>query len=326
MDKVGILILVRNLNDEERRYIEVELSNYGYLIFIDDIECSDDRIPEARIALVSTGKNEKVRCILRRARKLEFIQTLAAGVDSLPFRDIPKDVLIASNAGANAREVAEYAFSLLLASLKYIPIFDRYMRSGRWLRKYPKLLDGLTILILGYGNIGRELTRILRKFNVKIVGVNRTGRGKILDEEVVKIDYLYEYLPLADVVFVTLPLTKYTKGFINKEFLKRMKKDGVLINVGRGEVINQYDLYIHLKDNPSFIAALDVWWRYPSKRNVDTFQDYPFHKLDNVIMTPHVAGTWPGFRLKLIRYAVENIVRYLKGETVKNIVSIEDYL
>ena len=320
------LILLRNLGEKEKRYILDRLGNLCKVYFIDELDENDPIIETAEIALVSTARNEKVKRILLKAKNIRFIQSIIAGVDFLPLNILPKKAILASNAGANAKEVAEFAFSLILSALKLVPIYDRWMRKGVWIRKIPRLLEDITVVILGYGHIGRELAKQLRAFNVRIIGVNRSGYNDGNADKVVTIDRLFEVISDADVLVVALPLTKKTRGLIDKNVLSKMKKNAILVNVGRGGVINQSDLYEHLKNNADFIAALDVWWKYPGYRGEKVFQDYPFHELDNVIMTPHMAGTWSEFRMKLISHAIENVLRYLKGQEIKNIVDLSEYL
>ena len=321
------LVLLRNLSEEDKKFIREKIGRYTEIYFLDDIEPEHPIVADAEIAIVSMARGEKTRKILSRARNLRYIQTLVAGVDNLPFEELPRDVVIASNAGANAEEVAEFAVALTLAAAKKIVLFDREMRRGIWRSDTPHLIRDSVIMILGYGKIGREVAKRLRPFKPKkIIGVNRRGFRDDYVDEVVKPDRIYDVIKEVDILISTLPLTKETRGLINKELLKKMKRDAILVNVGRGPVIDEDALYHHLKENPEFTAALDVWWRYPSKRGEETFQNNPFHELENIIMTPHMAGAWKGFRRKLLSHALENVLRYLKGEDIENKVRIEDYI
>lgn len=321
------LVLLRNLSEEDKKFIIDMIGRYTEIYFLDDIEPEDPIVEHAEIAIVAMARSEKTRKILSKAKNLRYIQTLMAGVDNLPFNELPRDVVIASNAGANAEEVAEFTIALTLAAAKKIVLFDSEMRRGIWRSDTPHLIRDSVIMILGYGNIGREVAKRLRPFKPrKIIGVNRRGVGDDFVDEVIRPDRVYEVIKNVDILISTLPLTKETRDFINKELLERMKKDAILVNVGRGPIIDEKALYEHLKENPEFTAALDVWWRYPSRRGEKTFQNLPFHKLENIVMTPHMAGAWKGFRRKLLSHALENVLRYLRGEDIKNKVRIEDYI
>ncbi len=321
------LVLLRNLSEEDKNYIREKIGKYTEIYFLDDIEPDHPKIRDAEIAIVSMARGEKTRKILSNAKNLRYIQTLVAGVDNLPFTELPRNVVIASNAGANAEEVAEFAVALTLTAAKKIVLFDKEMRRGIWRSDTPHLIRDSVIMILGYGKIGREVAKRLRPFKPKkIIGVNRRGFKDDYIDEVIKPNMLDKVIGEVDILISALPLTKDTRGFINKNLLDKMKKDAILVNVGRGPVIDEEALYKHLRENPEFTAALDVWWRYPSRRGEETFQNYPFHELENIVMTPHMAGAWKGFRRKLLSHALENVLRYLRGEEIENKVRIEDYI
>ncbi len=321
---MDVLILVRNLTEEERRDIIKALEDLATPVFIDDPEI-DDKAENAIAALVSTARHPRVKGILTRARNLKFIQTLAAGVDNIPFKDLPENIVVASNSGANAEEVAEFTVALILASMKNIVALDRGMRNGIWWGPTPRLIKGSKIVIVGYGNIGREVAKRLRPFDPYIIGVSRNPvKDKYIDEAV-KADNLEEVLPVADIVVVTLPLTKNTYRLFDEKKLNLLKKGALIVNIGRGDVVDEDALFRRLSEG-DMSAALDVWWVYPKARGEPTFQNKPFHLIENLVMTPHTAGSWPGFRRKLINNALENMRRFLVGETPRNIVAREEYI
>ncbi len=319
-----VLILVRRLDQDERRLVEEYIGDLAEPIYIDD-GIGDEEAGEAVAALVATARNPVVREILRRARNLRFIQTLAAGVDNIPFQDLPEQVVVASNSGANAEEVAEYAVALLLAAAKRIVLLDREMRRGIWRVEYPSLIKGSTVVIWGYGSIGREIARRLQPFKPRIYGVRRSGGNDDYVDRILRPEEALEILPETDYLVIALPLTRETRGAIDSEVLRRLREGAVVVNVGRGPVIDEEALFDELSRGRLW-AALDVWWVYPSRRGEETFQDLPFHLLENIVMTPHVAGTWPGYREKLLRHALENLRRFLMGEEPRNIVRREDYI
>jgi len=168
-------------------------------------------------------------------------------------------------------------------------------------------------LIWGYGKVGREIAKRLKLFRCTIYGINRSGIGDGNVDKIYTPNELNKILHLVDYIILTLPLTKETREIVNRKTLSLMKKDAVLINIGRGPLINEKDLYQHLVDNPEFIVALDVWWRYPKRRGSIYRFKYPFYKLDNIIMSPHVAGYWEDYKKKLLKQAIKNVLRYLRG-------------
>jgi phosphoglycerate dehydrogenase-like enzyme len=321
-----IAILVDRLAEEDRDLIIEKLSDDCEIFFKEDIKNGDLDLEDIDVAIVSAGRREETRMYLKKMKNLKFLQTLSAGVDHLPFRDIPIKTVIASNSGANSEEVAEYAVSLLLTAVKNIHLNDRSLRKQVWNVHIPRLIKGSRVLIWGYGSIGREIAKRLKPFKCMIYGVNRSGKADEYVEYVYTPDEIGNILPKMNYIILALPLTKETRGIVNKNILSLMRKDAVLVNIGRGGLIVEEDLYSHLVENPEFTAAIDVWWRYPKKRGEKYEFKYPFYKLSNIIMTPHVAGYWKKFRRKLLQHALENVLRFLRGGKPLNIVDRKLYL
>lgn len=323
-----LVLVTFRANDRDKKLIDEVLSGIADVAYLRDLNPYEINkiLEDVRIILTGSGR-DLTKEILHKARKLEFIQTLSAGADNIPFRLIDDKVLVANNAGGNAVAVAEFALALILSAIKKIPLRDRYMRSGIWLRRLPHaLLSNKIVGIIGFGHVGVELAKRLKALGVKVYGVNRSGKSPINIDFIGGLDSLEYVLSKADIVVIALPLTKKTMGFIDSQKLGMMKRNVIIVNVGRGPVINQRDLYEFLKSNPDAIAALDVWWRYPEDYDKRVYQDYPFHELDNVIMTPHIAGFSLDIRDFVIKHALQNIIRYIKGEKPVNIVDRSDYV
>ncbi len=274
-------------------------------------EADDEFVESAEVLLVFHWRD--VEHLIPRMKGLKMIQTLTAGTDHINFSVIPEGVAVCSNAGANAVSVAEHGLALFLSAMKKIPYRERKMRNG----EFPQLLEsrlirGKKALILGFGHIGRELGRMLSCLGMRITAVNRSGRyeGDIPVERIGTIDELDDMLKEADAVFVTLPLKPETKGLIDRKRLNSMKKDAVLVNISRGKIVVENDLYEHLKENPEFTAAIDVWWHYGKGFK----QDYPFEELENIVLSPHSAGTYKNWFQDMVRHAAERIKLWKEGE------------
>ena len=325
---VNVLIYIK-LNENEKKMIKKALEGYAKVFFRDDI--SDEKILQEIEIIIAGSGLDIIKDDLSKMRNLKFVQILAAGADHVPFKHLPESVIVASNAGANAVPVAEHAMGLLHAIIKNICYHDHIMRKGKWDRKkYGKLIYGKNACIIGFGFIGCELAKRLKAYGVKVYGFNRSGRNKCNDasiDGVYKIDKIHDLIKKCDFIFVSLPLNKNTMGFINLDLLEKMKKDAILINVGRGPVINIEDLYRFLKKNPEFKVGLDVWWDYPDAPYKENFyQKLPFHELENIVMTPHIAGFAEEIRIHVFTSALENVIRFIEGKEVRNIVNREDYL
>lgn len=310
-------ILIAYPMEEKFRRIVEEILPKDIIIYYEDMDKKS--LEDVEIVLVRSWRI--ARDIIHKLPKLKYIQYLFAGVDRIKTEEIPKGVVLLSNSGANARGVAEHALSLLLAATKRITYRDREMRIGN----FPQTSESLLItnkiaVILGTGNIGREIAKMLRCLSVRVIGVNKSGRNPDnLFHEIYTIDKLKKVLAIADFCIIALPLTPETENLIDEEKLSVMKKNAILVNVGRGKIINERALYNHLRKNKSFIAALDVWWKYP-KQGEKFQQNCDFASLDNVIMSPHCAGVYENYEIDLLKHALENIKLILLGKTPRNII------
>ncbi|HDQ71735.1 MAG TPA: hydroxyacid dehydrogenase [Chloroflexi bacterium] len=201
----------------------------------------------------------------------------------------------------NAIAVAEMAVTLMLAAAKHIVPVDRAFRDHDWTSRYRPtpaiLLDGKTALILGYGAIGRRVAQMCRGLGMQVLAlrrhVSKPGEGDAYADEIHPPQALDSLLPRADALIICLPHTPETDGLIGAEALNRLSDGALLVNVGRGPVLDQAALYHALKDGPLYAAGLDVWYNYPddeASRSHTPPSDYPFHELENVVMSPHRAG------------------------------------
>ncbi|MFQ6102343.1 MAG: 2-hydroxyacid dehydrogenase [Anaerolineae bacterium] len=198
----------------------------------------------------------------------------------------------------NAAPSAEMAITLMLAAAKFIVPVDRIFRAHDWTPRYePKPaipLEGKTALILGYGAIGRRVARTCRGLGMQVMAIRRHASGPhSTPDEIHPPDALQRLLPRANVLIVCLPRTPETDGLIGEEELALLPPGAVLVNVGRGPIVNEAALYHALRDGTLCAAGLDVWYNYPadgSSRSHTPPSVYPFHELENVVMSPHRAG------------------------------------
>jgi glycerate dehydrogenase len=255
----------------------------------------------------------------------KMMQLLSAGVDHLSFPQLPTTLTIASNAGAYAAPMAEHVLAMTLAVMKNILDRQNKLKNGIFDQTNAnRMLKGSTCAMLGFGGIGKATARLLRCFGVKIYAVNSTGKT---DEPVDFIGSLrdLEYvLRHADVVVVALPLTNSTRGLIGSRELGWMKESAILVNVARGDIINEAALYEKLRADPSFTAAVDAWWNEPL-RDGKFRTNYPFLELPNFLGSPHNSGLVPESFTTGVTYAAENVKRFLNHEPVVGIVKRSDY-
>lgn len=252
-----------------------------------------------------------------------FIQCLTAGIDFLPLNELPAHMSVAYNAGAYAEPMAEHVAAMALAGSKRLAAEHRLMKEGQFNQfELTKRIAGGTCGILGYGETGREVARLMRALGMRIQAVNRSGKTDEDVDFIGTLDDVERVLAASDVLVITLALTRKTDGLLRAPQLALMKPDAVLVNVARGEIIDEDDLHAHLVANPDFTACLEAWWIEPVRHG--RFETkHPFLDMPNVIACPHNSAMSGDALITAATRAAENVARFLKGET-PNFVAGED--
>jgi phosphoglycerate dehydrogenase-like enzyme len=259
-------------------------------------------------------------------KKARFIQLVFAGADNIPFELIPKNILIATNVGAFAKPIAEHVLALALALAKELLPRYKLLCKGRFEQSgFLRKLNGGTCGIIGLGGNGMEIAKTMRVVGMKVHGINRSGKTDADVDFIGKVADMKRVLQASHVVVVTTPLNRETRNLIGKRELEWMKADAILINVGRGDVINQRSLYEHLRSNPDFRAGIDTWWSEPTSHG-EFRLEYPFFELPNFIGSPHIADHVPDSMPNATRKALENVRDFLAGKGVRGLLKREDYL
>lgn len=267
---------------------------------------------------------------LARMNHLRFIQLGFAGANHVPFQNLPPGVTVCSNAGAFSTGVGEYTWALVLAASKRITRFDSALRKSENSPDFfSKTLRGVTILqgkslgIVGYGGIGRRVALYGRAFGMEILAFSRHAQTEPVTKIFQGREGLLQMLRVSDVVVVSIALTNKTKGLIGAQELSAMKPNAIVVNIARSEILDEEALYEHMVANPGFTYATDVWHEVSG---VDArSSEFSFLELDNFIGTPHVSGPSEMATGEPIRLAVDNLLRYLKGESPGNVVDASEY-
>ena len=254
---------------------------------------------------------------------LRLIHSTGAGVDGIDFPSVPTGCTVC-NVYGHERGVAEQAFMHMLALHKGLFRLDSALRKGDWVPERPYLPEmiGRHLLVLGAGQIGRELVRWGRFLGMEVTVLTRRPSGARASPGVRRLgglDELPAHLPQADFVVVAIPAAAGTIDLISAREFALMKSTAFIINVGRGPVINEPALYDALRTKRIAGAGLDVWYQYPkAPGQIQRPAQCPFHELDNIIMTPHkpTAETM-AYRWRAI---AGNIVRLVAGEPLLRIV------
>ncbi|MFX0055763.1 MAG: 2-hydroxyacid dehydrogenase [Candidatus Hermodarchaeota archaeon] len=270
---------------------------------------------------------------IREAPNLKMIQALGAGIDKIDRQAVlDRGDIIVCNNHRNASEVAEYAIMLLFAAAKNIILSDRELRKGDWVFGFggpnPNVeIRNKTCLIMGLGNIGAEIAKRLNSFDLTLKAVTRSGKSPnaALVDSITSIDKMKPYVQDADFIILSLPLTHESRGLIDSEVISWMNPSAILVNISRGEIVEEPALFQALKEKRIMAAGLDVWWNYPhfGKPGIEMPSlKFPFHELDNIVMSPHRAAYSLGTQLAHLEFIRENVLRFVNGERPLNIVDM----
>lgn len=249
--------------------------------------------------------------VIGNARLVQFV---TAGVDYIPLAQLPDGVAVASNGGAYAEPMAEHALAMTLAALKRLFVEHAKLARGEFDQFRPnRMLAGSVVGIVGFGGIGIATARVMRALGAKVHALNRSGATAEPVDWIGTTAHLDEVLAATDVLVLSLPLTPASAGMIGARELGLMKPDAVLVNLARGEIVDEPALFAHLQANPQFIACIDAWWVEPVRHG--RFEmGHPFLDLPNVIASPHNSASVGGWRHIAMRRAAENGRRALVGE------------
>ena len=275
-------------------------------------------LPEAEAVIGNLTQAE-----LAQAKRLRWLQIPWSGVDAYSkMAQFPQNVTLTNTTGAFGKVIAEHVIgSMLVFCRAFLPHF-RNQQQCLWRDAgQQKTLEGKTVLILGAGDIGTETARRLRAFEMRILGVRRTA-GACPDcyDEMHTLEELDALLPRADFIVCALPATPATRGLFDEARLLRCKPDAVLVNVGRGSLIVSDDLARVMQAGHFFGVSLDVTDPEPLPPG------HPLWQLENVLITPHVAGASFGklaeTEEKIIGMIAENLKRWLDGKPLANVVDL----
>jgi len=252
--------------------------------------------------------------LLRKMNRLRMVQAMSAGVDGFDFSALPPGVQVFSNAGAFSDTVAEHAWGLLLGIAKGIHL--------RKEKATPRALRGKTLLVVGAGGIGSEVARLSKSLGMRTIGASRTFKARGPFDEAHPISSLIEDVAAADAIVITLPLTEATRGMVNYELLSRTKENVIIVNVGRGETVDEEGLIRWLRERPESRFATDVFWK-EGRKEVFTTKAWD---LPNFAGTFHNSGTPIGEDLRGPKIAAaKNVKRFFESGEGLNQVEIREY-
>lgn len=269
--------------------------------------------------------NPGVKC-----ENLKLIQLPGAGLDGLDLDAIPKQTSVC-NVFEHEIPIAEFVMAAILQGVTNLTQLDKNIRSNNWSGSYlfgpvHDELFGKTIGIIGYGHIGREVAKRIKPFGVQVIGCGpRIPTSGVRPDAFYTVEDLDTVLALSDFILVSTPLTPETKGLISKTQFRKMKTSAIILNIARGEVINEEALYQACRDKEIGGAVIDTWYQYPRSISDNTPPSrFNFSELDNVIMSPH-ASTWTDALIhRRTKFIAENLNRLSRRQPLLNVVKQSD--
>ena len=314
---IGIAITKNKLKFEKlTSKIRKKYSNFNF-IKLDSEEVIIENIKNIDILL---SYNIPKKIFKKNIKNLKWIQLGNAGVDNCMYDEVMKSKIIITNSrGINSIPVAEYVMSAILFFSKNLNECITFKNNKIWsqweIAKKNETLENKVLGIIGYGSIGKEIAKRAKKFNMKIYATRRLQKSRLSNKNIdlllplCEIDYLLSH---SDYIVITCPLTYLTKNLINKRKFNTMNSNSVLINVSRGEIINEKELINVLINKKIKGAALDVFNLEPLDK------DSPLFNLNNVLLSPHIAGNFNNYQSNVINAFEENLNRYINQKSLKN--------
>ncbi len=258
--------------------------------------------------------------LFAKAERLQWYQQAGAGADWLDrhgkARELPFTLTSAS--GVHSIPISEHMFAFLLALARGFPAAVHAQRDRQWAQSRNQEvfeLAGRRVLVLGVGAIGERFARLCEANDMEVVGLRRNPSTPAQGvSRMVGLDALHAELPRADIVANTLPLTAETRHFLGRAEFAIIKHGSIVINIGRGATIDEAAMIEALRSGRLRAAGLDVFEKEPLP------EDSPLWNMDNVLITAHYAGMTPRYNERVFDIFLDNLDRYLRGDTLRNVV------
>lgn len=269
--------------------------------------------------LVIRSGTKVTKKVIEASNHLRVIGRAGVGVDNV---DIPaateKGVLVMNTPSANILSAAEHTCAMILAAARNIPQAHESMHKGEWKRsKFSGIeLNGKTLGIIGVGRVGGEVARRLKHFNMSLVGYDPFLPPEVAADIGVRLTTLEEVIQVADIMTIHTPLLPETRNMISMPQFKMMKPSAVLVNVARGGIVNEDDLYQALKEKVIAGAAFDVWCEEPLCEN-----EKKLLELENLVTTPHLGASTVEAQERVAVEIAESVIKYLRDNEIVNAIN-----
>ncbi|WP_323695886.1 D-2-hydroxyacid dehydrogenase [Staphylococcus pseudintermedius] len=311
------IIVDINFSKEKREALKEKFKEIDFY-FIEDNYIPNDFKENAEVMVGFSNSLDSN--LLNSLPLLKWYHCLSAGVDSLPINMIYKrDILLSSSKGIHKIPISEYVLSMILN----VTLDNYYFLHKQQKREWDYWIDkdevfGKTVGIIGMGNIGKEIAKYCKNINMKTLGLSNSYNKYVKDIDIVlRKDDLHILLKESDFVILSLPLTKETHHLIGIEEFKAMKQNAYIINISRGDIIDEEALIYSLENNFINGAILDVFHNEPLPPESKLWE------LKNTIITPHSSSKTNKYLDRAIKLFEENLESYLQNSAVKNLYSFE---
>lgn len=284
----------------------------------DNREAFESAAAGADVVLAWSGTRDLLQEVLRMAPGVQWVHSRSAGLDTVLFPELVESSVILTNArGVFSQSLGEFAIAAALFFAKDLRRMVRSQEAGRWDQFDITEIRGKTMGIVGYGDIGKAVASRAKAMGMRVVALRRSPERSADDphvDEVMPLERLEELMRQSDYVTAAAPLSDSTRGLIGEKALAAMKSEAVIINIGRGPVIDEASLVRVLRERRIRGAALDVFDQEPLP------EGHPFYGLDNLLLSPHCADHTPTWLEDAMQFFIDNFARFHKGEPLLNVV------
>jgi phosphoglycerate dehydrogenase-like enzyme len=312
------LLVLTSTGDSDIRLLS-DLRHVATVVVGDSAQAFRQAAVSAEIIFNWSGSLSFLREVFLMCRRLRWIHSRSAGLEQTLFPElIASDVLLTNGSGVFSPSLGEFALAAILYFAKDFRRMIRNQMTGQWEPFDITMISGRTLGIVGYGSIGRAIAARARALDMNVLALRRRVSSQTsqdpLVEQVYPSEQRLQMLSRCDYVAVTLPLTEQTRGLIGEAEFAAMKNDAVIINVGRGPVIDEAAMIKALSENRIRGAALDVFDQEPLPKG------HFLYKLENVLLSPHCADHTPDWLENSMRFFLTQLESFRRGETLLNIV------
>lgn len=310
MDDITVLVL-SNPADRQLAMLE-RLPEHTGIAVGDSAEAFERAAPDAAVIFNWSGPGELLRKVFAMSPRVRWVHTRAAGLDRVLFPELVESpVTLTNGSGVFSAPLAEFAMAGILFFAKNLRAMVRNQEAGEWVQVEVAEIAGQTVGIVGYGDIGRTAAARARALGMRVLAVKRHAGG---EEGVFGPERLTDVLKEADYIVVSTPLTPQTHGLIGVAEFAAMKPNAVVINLGRGPVIDEQAMVQALRDRRIRGAVLDVFDQEPLPAG------HPFYGMENVLLSPHCADHTPDWLERAMQFFLDNFERFRNGEALRNVV------